>query len=109
MDPDYKTNILNEVDLIGNMNHPNIIKIHGFYEDDKRFYIVTDLCRGGELFNELERRGRFSEEDASTVIRHVLLSLVYIHSYDIVHRDIKMENFLLEQNLNYEQIKLIDF
>ena len=84
------------------MKHPNILKIHGFYEDEKRFYIVTDLCKGGELFDELRKKGTFTEAETETAIMHVLHSLSYCHQYDIVHRDIKLENFLLEANKNLE-------
>ena len=56
LDHESKIIIENEVYLIQKMNHPNILKIHGYFKDEKRMYIVTDLCKGGELFDELERR-----------------------------------------------------
>jgi len=65
---------------------------------------------GGELFDEIERRRNFTEEDAATVISQLLSAIIYCHEKHIVHRDIKPENVLLERSSsNKIQLKVIDF
>lgn len=83
--------------------------MYEYYEDDKRYYIITDLVRGGELFDEIIARGKFSEDDAAKLIKQILLCINYIHQKGIVHRDLKPENILLEPNKDFDQIQIIDF
>ena len=59
----------NEIEMLKVLDHPSILKIHEFYEDDKRFYFVTELCSGGELYDELNIRGKFEEPDAAVVVQ----------------------------------------
>ena len=47
------------------LDHPNILKLYELYEDDKRYFLVSELCSGGELYDELAKRGKFEEEDAA--------------------------------------------
>lgn len=85
------------------------MKMYEFFEDEKRYYLVTEICKGGELFDEVCKRGKFSESDAAVLIKQVLSCVNYCHKSNIVHRDLKPENILLEQNKEYDQIKIIDF
>ena len=66
------------------------------YDDDKRYYIVTELCKGGELFDEILNKGTFSEKEAAKIIKQILLAVAYFHQMGIVHRDIKPENVLID-------------
>lgn len=50
-------------------DHPNIVKMYEFFEDDKRYYLVTEICKGGELFDEVLQRGKFSERDAAVLLK----------------------------------------
>ena len=109
MDDDEKKMLFNEINNLKDLDHPNILKMYEFFEDEKRYYIVTDICKGGELFDEIVARGKFSEQDASMLIKQVLGCINYCHSNHIVHRDLKPENILLEQNKEFDQIKIIDF
>ena len=52
-----------------NVDHPNILKLYEFYEDETDFHLVTELCRGGELFDRIIERGHFSESMAASIIR----------------------------------------
>lgn len=83
--------------------------MYEFFEDDKRYYLVTEICKGGELFDEVLARGKFSERDAAVLVKQVLSCVNYCHKNNIVHRDLKPENILLEQNKEFDQIKMIDF
>jgi calcium-dependent protein kinase len=109
MDEDEKRMFFNEINILKDLDHPNILKMYEFFEDEKRYYIVTDICKGGELFDEIIARGKFSEKDASMLMKQVLGCINYCHQNKIVHRDLKPENILLEQNKEFDQIKIIDF
>lgn len=68
---------------------------------------MTELCTGGELFEELSKRGKFNEEEAALIINQVLEAVSYCHANNIVHRDIKPENILIEGKS--KNIKIVEF
>jgi calcium-dependent protein kinase len=70
---------------------------------------VTELCTGGELFNQIIEEKSLSEKKASRIIRQVLSAIYYCHQHNIVHRDLKPENLLLESKKSDSSIKVIDF
>ena len=55
----------NEINNLKELDHPNILKMYEYFEDEKRYYIITDICNGGDLFEELDLIGNFNEFDAS--------------------------------------------
>lgn len=61
--------MINEINILKNLDHPNILKLYEYFEDSKRFYIVTDHIKGGELFDEIIMRGKFSERDAAVLLK----------------------------------------
>jgi calcium-dependent protein kinase len=61
--------MLNEISILREIDHPNIVKIYEYFEDSHRFYIITDHVQGGELFTEIINRGRFNESDASIILK----------------------------------------
>lgn len=69
MDESEKAAMLNEINILRNLDHPNIVKIFEYFEDDKRFYIVTEHIQGGELFDEVIARGKFTERDAAILLK----------------------------------------
>lgn len=99
----------NEIAILKDLDHPNIVKMYEFLEDEKRIYIVTEICKGGELFDEILNRSKFDESDAAIVMKQLLSAVNYCHSKKIVHRDLKPENILLEQDKDLEKIKIVDF
>jgi len=102
MDEEEKRMLFNEINILRELDHPNIIKMYEFFEDEKRYYIVTEICKGGELFDEIIARGKFTEKDAAILMKQVLSCVNYCHSNNIVHRDLKPENILLEQNKDFD-------
>jgi calcium-dependent protein kinase len=78
------------------LSHPNIIRVYEIYEDKANFYIVTELCKGGELFEICENRGLLTEKNSAIIIEQLLSAVSYCHALNIVHRDLKPENVLLE-------------
>ncbi len=90
------------------VDHPNIIKFYETYRDNKYYRIVMEYCPGGELFEEISNRGKFTESDACTILRQVLSALKHLHDKNIAHRDLKPENIIFVNKSKLE-IKLIDF
>lgn len=94
--------ILNEIQILKDLDHPNILKMYEVFEDEKQYYIITDICQGGELFDEIVARGKFSEIDASVIMRQVLGCINYCHKNKIVHRDLKPEHIMLDINKEFD-------
>ena len=103
--------IINEINILKTLDHPNILKILEFHLDKDKFYIITDYCPEGELFHEISKRGKFSETETAFIIYQILQAVRYCHKMRIVHRDIKPENIMIyEREKNgLLHIKLIDF
>ena len=97
-----------EVEILKKLVHPNIMQIFEFYEDKKNFYIITEFCEGGELFDKIIEKGTFSENEAAWIMKQLLSAVNYIHSNNIVHRDLKPENILLDTKKD-NIIKIIDW
>jgi calcium-dependent protein kinase len=91
------------------LDHPNVIKLYEFFEDEKNVYLITEMCKGGELFERIIARECFTEVEAAKVFKQVLMALNYCHSLNIVHRDLKPENFLFVSEDNETELKIIDF
>lgn len=109
MDTAEQELMINEVNILKNLDHPNIVQIYEYFEDATYFFIVTELVQGGQLFDEVTRRGKFNERDAATVIKQLLSAVSYCHKNNICHRDIKPENVLLDVDKQFDQIKIVDF
>ena len=75
-----------EVDILSKLSHPNIMTIYEFYDDAINFYIVSELCVGGELFDKISEKGIFTEAEAAKLIRQIISALAYSHINNIVHR-----------------------
>ncbi|KAI8146191.1 kinase-like domain-containing protein [Fennellomyces sp. T-0311] len=98
-----------ELDILKSVRHPHIVSMHGLYESKEAVYIVTDLASGGELFQQLLKKGSYTEKDASNLVRQMLEGLSYLHDNDIVHRDIKPENLLFDTADENAKLMITDF
>lgn len=106
-----ETRLNKEVEILKRLNHPNILKVYDFYIDSRNYYIVTEYCRGGELFDKITEFGLFSEKTAAIIMKQILQGVAYCHNKGIAHRDLKPENILIESQ-GYKDdiaIKIIDF
>jgi calcium/calmodulin-dependent protein kinase I len=100
---------LEMLDRIAEFEHPHIVQTYGYINDPDNVYIALELCEGGELLEELEHIGNYTEHDAATIVHNCVDTLAYLHLRGIVHRDIKPENLLLGQKGDPDSIKLADF
>ena len=103
---DNMKKILYETNLMKKLNHPNITKILEMFEDDDYILIAMEYINGGNLFSFVKKRRKLSEKTAKFLFRQIILGIKHIHSQKIVHRDIKLENILIDLNNN---IKICDF
>lgn len=104
-----KNRLVTEVEILKTIDHPNIIKIFEFYEDEENFYIVTELCTGGELFDRITFEARLSEDEAASIMKQIFSAVYYCHKNKIVHRDLKPENILYLDGSYDSPLKIIDF
>jgi calcium-dependent protein kinase len=101
--------LLNEIKILRTLDHPNILRCLEMYEDRLKYYLITELCEGGELFNRIVQLRHFSEMQAAEVMSQLLSTIAYCHSKNVIHRDIKPENLLLEDRSSALNIKVADF
>ena len=104
-------NLMNEVDILRKLDHPNIVKITDFYSLKTEYNIITEYCQEGELFDEIKAQSPFSEAMAAWYLRQILSAVCYCHGMNIIHRDLKPENILIKKKKKngYHPIKIIDF
>lgn len=95
-----------EIEVVRGLNHQNIIKYYRSIETTHRIYIVMEYARNGSLLDMIRQENYFSETKAKHVYHQLIDALEYIHSRGIVHRDIKCENILFDEN---DVLKIIDF
>ena len=113
----------NEIIILQYLDHPNIVKFEEVKKTKKHFYIITEYCNGGDLTGALEKYQEkygkpFPEEIVQHIMRQIISAFKYLHSLKIIHRDVKLDNILLnyeneedKENLNImkAQVKIIDF
>jgi calcium-dependent protein kinase len=103
------TMFFNEVDILIKTDHPNIVRLYEFYEDEKYYHLVTEFVSGGELFDFIIKSKILTEPIAAHFMKQLLSAVSYCHSHSIVHRDLKPENLLLERDSADSLLKIIDF
>ncbi|XP_072562947.1 ribosomal protein S6 kinase alpha-1 isoform X1 [Paramormyrops kingsleyae] len=95
-----------ERDILVEVNHPFIVKLHYAFQTEGKLYLILDFLRGGDLFTRLSKEVMFTEEDVKFYLAELALALDHLHSLGIIYRDLKPENILLDED---GHIKLTDF
>ena len=104
-----------EIEILKQMDHPNIIKLYEVYESDRSLYLVMEECKGGEIFDRIikhiQDKKMYTERDAAKIFEQVMSCIAYCHNKNICHRDLKPENllFLNEGEGEDNRLKVIDF
>ena len=113
----------NEIQILQQLKHPNIVKFESIKKTKKHFYLIMEYCNGGELSGALEKYQEkygkpFSQEIVQHLMRQIIDAFKYIHGQKVVHRDVKLENILInfetekdkeELNMMKATVKIIDF
>lgn len=102
-------NLRGEAALLAELDHPNIIKLYGWYEEEKTLYMALELCEGGELFDRIVSKTFYNEKEARDLVRTLLRTVKHLHAKSIIHRDLKPENLLLVSKENDANLKIADF
>ncbi|CAL8403733.1 unnamed protein product [Boreogadus saida] len=95
-----------ERDILAEVNHPFIVKLHYAFQTEGKLYLILDFLRGGDLFTRLSKEVMFTEEDVKFYLAELALALDHLHSLGIIYRDLKPENILLDED---GHIKITDF
>uniref|UniRef100_A0A7S1TXT1 non-specific serine/threonine protein kinase n=1 Tax=Phaeomonas parva TaxID=124430 RepID=A0A7S1TXT1_9STRA len=101
----------NEVAIMGELDHPNIMRLYECFSNEEHLWLIMENCQGGELLDRLNGlpEHHYDEKTAATLVKKIVSAVRYLHLHDVVHRDLKLENFLFESEDMESEIKLIDF
>eukprot|EP00439_Symbiodinium_sp_Y106_P079257 s723_g17.t4 len=91
------------------LDHPNICRLLEVYEEPDRLLMVMEKLDGPDLFDSLSKKSRYTEKDAREVVKQILSAVAYCHRNGVCHRDLKLENFCMEDKSEHARIKMIDF
>lgn len=99
----------NEILILKMVKHPNILQLVDVFETKKEYFLFLELATGREVFDWILDQGYYSERDTSNVVRQVLEAVAYLHSLNIVHRNLKLENLVYYNRLKHSKIVISDF
>ncbi|GJE97690.1 aurora family serine/threonine-protein kinase [Phanerochaete sordida] len=98
--------IRREIEIQQNLRHPHVLRLYGYFHDEKRIFLMIEFAGKGELYKQLTKHGCFSEKRSARYIDQMADALMYLHAKHVIHRDIKPENLLLGIN---GELKIGDF
>jgi calcium/calmodulin-dependent protein kinase I len=101
--------IKGEIEILKKLEHPSIVGFIDNFEDNENFFVVLELCQGGELFDRIVQRTQYSERDARDTFITITRGIKFLHDNHIVHRDLKPENLLMESEADDIRVKIADF
>lgn len=95
-----------EVAIQRSLNHPNVLKLYDFFEDSQNTYMILELAPGRSIRDLVKSKGHLSEAETVKILQDVLTGLCYLHDNRIIHRDLKLENFLIGSD---KKVRIADF
>lgn len=107
--PEDEEALKTEVAILQKVDHENIVALEQIFDCPKNFYMVMEKMTGGELFDRIVSKEKYTEDEARQVIRKIAEALKYCHDMGIVHRDLKPENLLYDSPNDDAKIKIADF
>lgn len=106
LDAGVEHQLRREIEIQSHLRHKNILRMYGYFYDDKRIYLILEYAPLGEMYKDLTRRGRFSERRSAEYVKQMAEALIYCHGKHVIHRDIKPENLLIGFR---GELKIADF
>lgn len=98
MSEDDEIQLMLEVEILGQLDHPNVVKLYEVFDEDHYLFLVMEPLLGGELFDRIVEKEFYNEKEASDTIRPIIDAIRYCHSIGVIHRDLKPENLLYVTN-----------
>eukprot|EP01052_Picozoa_sp_SAG31_P024858 SAG31_NODE_2142_length_6344_cov_1.986709_5_plen_368_part_00 len=108
-DPLTFDEIMNEIELVQKLSHPNVVNIHEYFVNRSTCYIVMDLLQGPELMEALQMKDKYTEADVRLIMGRLLDAVSYMHVKGVTHRDIKLENIVLAKKNDLSTVTIVDF
>ena len=108
LEDNIKNGFFREVKVMKRLDHPNIVTFRAFFDEKEHYVLVTELVKGGELFDQIVRKRSYKESEARDVVKTVADAICYMHERGIVHRDLKPENILIDDVTKTQSIKIAD-
>ena len=105
--PDIK-NFKTEIKILAMLDHPHILRLFDVIEDSNNFYLISELCTGGELLSKMSNN-RYKEKEAAKLMEQIVSAVAYCHEKGICHRDLKPQNILFCNENKNSPIKVVDF
>jgi calcium-dependent protein kinase len=103
-----KKKLEQHIEILRDLDHPSICRVIDIFEDEKKYYFVSEYCSGGGLFDSLIKNQGFNEHASAKIMKQLLSAVCYLHNKHIAHRDIHPANIMFETNDSLD-IKLLDF
>ena len=96
--------IFREINILKKLEHPYIMKLYEFYSDEEYFYLINEFCSEGDLSEKLQKVERFDEKLVKLLMFQIFSAVLYLHSNNVIHGDLKLENVMVD-NLNFHESK----
>ena len=106
--PHQREKMAQEITLHKTLNHPYVVKLDNFFEDSNFVYIILELCRRRSLMELHKRRKAITEPETRYFMRQILLGVEYLHEQKIIHRDLKLGNIFLNDEMEVSNPELLE-
>jgi calcium-dependent protein kinase len=103
------TGLQQQINVMKAADHPNLVKLYGTYSEGGKVHIILQFCAGGSVMDRIRKDGQFGEATAAKYFKQMLRSAQYMHNQDVIHRDLKLENFLFLSKEPDAPLKVSDF